>query len=491
MSPHAEGGATASADSDAPVTEGGPLPAAIVDLTRGHLVAVNQALANRVGCPPAELIGADHLALFHPDSRAVAAEIAGLVRARGAVTLDGLRLADAPSAAHTVSVRAVLQARSGPGPQAHLVFTETGERMRLESALARARRLEASGRAAVSVAHDLDDLLAVIDMAAFRIEASTPAAVADAVTSLALIHEAVREATQLTCRLREAAVTERDPDHVSVHLSGVVAAMEGALRELVAPARLRLRLDPAAWPCPLPAPAARAVVTALARAATGVPAPVDSVVVELDNLAASGDGTSDVLILRVRADRRGVTAQPAGGGFEPAPPEEAGFELASVRAAVVACGGQLFVCTTPGTSPLFEVRLPRCRRERGVAAGDGDDAPVVMVAEDEPTIRAMVVRWLRDRGYRVLEAQDGPTALEVAAAPGVRIDLLLSDVVMPGMSGPELALRLRGTRPTLRVLFMSAHTSGELSWSEPADGPLLEKPFLGADLVARVAAALT
>ena len=490
MSAHVGAGATGSPDGETPANEGRSFSAATVDLTSGRLVTVSEALATSIGAAPAELVGVDHRSLFHQSSWAVVAEIVRLVQERGAVTLDGLRLVDTAGAAHTVSVCAVLQAHSGAGPRADLVFTDTSERTRLENALARARRLEASGRAAISVAHDLNDLLAVIDMAAFRVEASAPTAPADALTSLALIHEAVREASLLTRRLQEAAAVERDPGPGSTHLRGVVADMESALRELVSPARLRLRLEPAVWPCLLPAQTARAVVTALVRAATSLPDVVESVLVEINNVASSGDGAADVVVLRVRADRQGTAAQPPGGTFEPLSSDVASSELASARAAVDAVGGQLFVYTMRGTLPLFEVRLPRSGRRGGARAGD-EELPVVLVAEDEPTIRAMVVRWLRDRGYRVLEAPDGPTALALAAAPEVRIDLLLSDVVMPEMSGPELAQRLRGTRPTMRVLFMSAHTTGELQWSEPADGPLLEKPFLGPDLVARVAAALT
>jgi len=145
-------------------------------------------------------------------------------------------------------------------------------------------------------------------------------------------------------------------------------------------------------------------------------------------------------------------------------------------------------------------------RERGLVARGDDEARAasqgadassaaharvsVLVVEDEPTIRAMIVRWLRERGYETHEASDGVAALERVHSAGLEVDLLLTDVVMPGLSGPDLARALRAERPSLRVLMMSAHAPCELCCGEVADAPMLEKPFLARALVARVEQAL-
>lgn len=120
----------------------------------------------------------------------------------------------------------------------------------------------------------------------------------------------------------------------------------------------------------------------------------------------------------------------------------------------------------------------------------GDRRPAVLVVEDEPTIRSMIARWLRDRGFGVLEAADGPLALAALAGHEGPLDLLLTDVVMPGLGGQELARLLQAERPSLRVLFMSAHAPYGASWEDEVPGPMLEKPFLADALVRAVRAAL-
>lgn len=116
----------------------------------------------------------------------------------------------------------------------------------------------------------------------------------------------------------------------------------------------------------------------------------------------------------------------------------------------------------------------------------------ILVAEDESGVRGPVRRILRAHGYAVLEAADGGEALELAARHQGDIDLLLTDVVMPGVGGAELARRLRETRPGIRILFMTGFspeavaTHGVLA----PDSSLLQKPFTVEELVRRVRAVL-
>jgi DNA-binding response OmpR family regulator len=112
----------------------------------------------------------------------------------------------------------------------------------------------------------------------------------------------------------------------------------------------------------------------------------------------------------------------------------------------------------------------------------------VLVAEDEEGVRSPVRRILAAHGYRVLEAPDGPTALALAAGHEGQIDLLLTDVVMPGMSGGELARQLRRQRTRLRVMFMSGY-SNEAVATHGALSPgsvFLQKPFTVEELVTRL-----
>jgi len=128
---------------------------------------------------------------------------------------------------------------------------------------------------------------------------------------------------------------------------------------------------------------------------------------------------------------------------------------------------------------------------RAQPSGSGE-AETVLVAEDEPGVRAPVRRILAAHGYRVLEAEDGAAALRIAEGHHGAIDLLLTDVVMPGMNGGELAHRMRSVRTGIRVVFMSAYSSeavanhGVLS----PGAAFLQKPFTIEELVARLRDAL-
>jgi DNA-binding response OmpR family regulator len=114
--------------------------------------------------------------------------------------------------------------------------------------------------------------------------------------------------------------------------------------------------------------------------------------------------------------------------------------------------------------------------------------PTVLVAEDEPGVRGSVRRILLAHGFSVIEAADGEQALVVAAAYPRRIDLLLTDVVMPGIGGAELALRLRQERPGVRILFMTGYSvEAVANHGVLAPGTtLLQKPFTVNELVGRV-----
>jgi DNA-binding response OmpR family regulator len=118
--------------------------------------------------------------------------------------------------------------------------------------------------------------------------------------------------------------------------------------------------------------------------------------------------------------------------------------------------------------------------------------PTILLVDDEESLRTPLARVLRRRGYLVLEAGDGVEALEVAAQHAAGIDLLLSDVMMPRMSGRQLAERLRATHPSLVVLFMSGYTEETVESLEldPARASIIDKPFSLVDLLARVEALL-
>jgi CheY-like chemotaxis protein len=166
-----------------------------------------------------------------------------------------------------------------------------------------------------------------------------------------------------------------------------------------------------------------------------------------------------------------------------------GLGLATVQGIIRQSGGHVEVRSAPGSGTTFSIYLPRegatgstSPGSAGQAGADGRGSgggEVVLVTEDESAVRAMIVRGLVQAGYRVIEAGNGAEALELAEAHHGRIDVLLTDIVMPRMGGRELVARLAPMRPDMKVLFMSGYSEDAVAQPElfdPKHG-FIEKPF--------------
>src|SRR2546423_5378786 len=121
---------------------------------------------------------------------------------------------------------------------------------------------------------------------------------------------------------------------------------------------------------------------------------------------------------------------------------------------------------------------------------DAADKGTILLVDDEQAVRAIVLKILRRANYNVLEAENGEAALRVAESHPGKIDLVITDMFMPGLRGPEVAQKLAMTRPGLRVLFMSGYADPDLGTAVPAGANFLNKPFSGADLAKTVETAL-
>jgi len=174
--------------------------------------------------------------------------------------------------------------------------------------------------------------------------------------------------------------------------------------------------------------------------------------------------------------------------------EGTGLGLSIVYGIIQQSGGHIRVYAEPGRGATFRLYLPR---EGGPSDERIPEAPreqraeghgTVLLVEDEPSVRKLAVKVLRDCGYVVLEADGAQAALETAAKHEGTIDLLVSDVVMPTISGPELLEKVREKRPRLRALFVSGYTeSAAMRHGVLRPGtPFLEKPFSPATLTRRV-----
>jgi two-component system, cell cycle sensor histidine kinase and response regulator CckA len=174
-----------------------------------------------------------------------------------------------------------------------------------------------------------------------------------------------------------------------------------------------------------------------------------------------------------------------------------GLGLSTVYGIVRQSGGFVHVESEPGHGTTFHVFFPRVLAPSETRVEQPEEAPAsgtetILLAEDEQAVRTLVRRVLARAGYQILEAESGVDALQLARARDGTIDLLLTDVVMPGMSGRELADTLLRERPDLRVLYMSGYTDDAISHHGVLDEDvaLLEKPFAPDTLLRRIRAVL-
>lgn len=175
-------------------------------------------------------------------------------------------------------------------------------------------------------------------------------------------------------------------------------------------------------------------------------------------------------------------------------PWESGLSLATASALVAQCGGRIFAQSAPGAGTVFTICLPPAVSDREITTSDLRGArslsgtETVLLAEDEDSVRAAVRDGLTRLGYRVIDAADGATALERAAAQTGKIDLLVTDVVMPGLSARELAERLLVSHPGLKIIYMSGYSDAAIGDPDASSrgAVFLRKPFSAEALARRV-----
>jgi CheY-like chemotaxis protein len=171
-----------------------------------------------------------------------------------------------------------------------------------------------------------------------------------------------------------------------------------------------------------------------------------------------------------------------------------GLGLATCHGIVKQAGGHITVTSEPGHGTTFRILLPRVEHSAGETAVPAPLPPLrgghetVLIAEDESAVRGLASLTLRAHGYKVLEASTGAEALRIAERGGQDIDLLVSDVVMPVLNGPQLATRFHALRPGTPVLFISGHAETTIAHQGVLDAGVefLAKPFTPDRLARRV-----
>jgi CheY-like chemotaxis protein len=224
----------------------------------------------------------------------------------------------------------------------------------------------------------------------------------------------------------------------------------------------------------------------------------NAVVGDPDALRDPGAQPGEWVQLFVRDTGSGMSAEAQKHLFEPfftTKPrgKGTGLGLATVHGIVNQVGGHLHVKSEPGMGTTIQVCLPRNDGTVGATVEKKEPVPLggtetILVVEDEPAVRATAVRTLRKKGYRVLVAASGQEVRDLADEQVAQLHLVLTDVVMPGLDGREVAKELIQRRPGLRVLFMSGYVADNLEGSNVTDlkSGLLAKPFTAPTLLRRV-----
>jgi two-component system, cell cycle sensor histidine kinase and response regulator CckA len=386
--------------------------------------------------------------------------------------------------------------------------TELTQRKALEEQLRRAQKMEVVGQVAGGVAHDFNNVLTAILGSAtlLRDALATDPALAGEVEQ---IERACARAGGLTRQLL-AFARRQVVEPVSVDLAERLGDLQAMLRRMVG-AAIDLVILPAegTWPTLIdPGQLEQVVANLVVNARDAMPdggkltLTTENQRLEEADLAL-GLPAGDFAVLVVKDTGTGVSALVREHLFEPffstkGKGKGTGLGLATCFGIVQQAGGAIEVTNEPAGGACFRVLLPRTRTPPSPRPGDRGAASLprgterVLLVEDEPMVRAATLRMLEALGYAVSVASNGEEALALAQRSATAFDLLLTDVVMPQMGGPELAARLRADRPALNVVYMSGYVDDALVCSELNErhAAFLQKPFTRAALATRVREAL-
>ncbi|HKO04244.1 MAG TPA: PAS domain S-box protein [Candidatus Acidoferrales bacterium] len=393
---------------------------------------------------------------------------------------------------------AVLLHRTSGRPQVMQgVLYDITDQRRLEDQLRQAQKMEAVGRLAGGVAHDFNNLLMVIQGHTSLLSERLPDSTAER-RSLEQIQKSTERAASLTRQLLAFSRLQVMQPRV-LDLNSVVADMGKMLRRLIGEhIELILRADSGlgrvkADPGQIEQVLLNLVVNARDAMAGGGKLVVETCNLALDEAAARRIPSlqpGSYVVLSVSDTGVGMDPETQSHIFEPffttkEQGKGTGLGLATVYGIVQQSGGQITVYSQPGQGATFRLYFPRVEEpaDRGSGIRPRPKVPkgseTILLAEDETEVRELAREALRRGGYAVLEARDGEEARRLAENYAGPIHLLVTDVVMPNLGGPELASRLLESRPGLKVLYMSGY-SEFISTGHVGLGPLtyfLQKPF--------------
>ncbi len=377
---------------------------------------------------------------------------------------------------------------------------------RIEEQLRQAQKMEAIGRLAGGVAHDFNNLLTVIAGYSDLLVRGLPNGLHG--NAAREIGHAAARAASLTKQLLAFSRKQILQPQV-LDLNAVVAGMEGMLRRLIGEhIALVIVLGSTVGRVLADPNQMELVIMNLAVNARDAMPEGGRLIIETrqSNLdagpAAQASSGGSYAMLQVTDTGQGMDQETMERIFEPFFTTKrfgagTGLGLSTVQGIVEQSGGQVAVESKPGQGTVFRVYLPvtgaaaasTAVQEAEIAAGA---IGTIMVVEDDPALRKLVVTILKSAGYQVFETASGQEAILLSEKLGGPIDILLSDVVMPGLSGPELVGKIRSAHTNLKVLFISGYDADLMSRALPEGNThFLPKPFTPHELLSKIGGLLS
>ena len=473
----------------------------------GKFTFASESYVNVLGFESSELVGRHVFELVHDDDLDEAARAFGqIVGARGGTVQITLRCR------HKDGTWRVLEARARNllhDPAIGGIVSasrDVTQQLALEAELVQAQKMEAMGQLAGGVAHDFNNLLTVITSNVDLIVSAIPSQL-DIHENLTEIRRAAGQAAGLTRQLLNF-TSRRSESPQIVNINEVLTDSQALLQRVVGDqAELRVKTADRATLVKVDRAQLEQVLMNLvfnARDALEEGGVVE-VSTEREKIDTSGPARSgavppgDYSVLAVRDTGAGMTPETRARAFDPFYTTKeigkgTGLGLAMVYTIVKQAGGYIDLQTKRGAGTTFRIYLPRVMSPmatplegtRTIRPKTEDET--VLLVEDEDMVRKVVRRTLVGQGYKVVEAANGTEALELALEDPGRISLVLTDVMMPAMGGPELARRLWAKFPDLKIIFLSGYAPDSMSAESavPAGAVLIEKPFAIEKLATKV-----
>jgi two-component system, cell cycle sensor histidine kinase and response regulator CckA len=475
---------------------------------QGRFMHLNDEWEQALGYPVAELEGRALLDFVHPDDRAATLAVMADLSAEREVLSFTNRYR------HRDGSYRWIEWRSRPaGGVIYASARDVTEQRSMLEHLQQAQKMESVGRLAGGVAHDFNNMLQTI-LGNADLALAKDGLGAEVRECLEDIRNAAQRSANLTRQLLAFARKQTIQPRV-LDLNATIEQMLKMLRRLIGEQiELVWRPSPGLWPVMMdPSQVDQILANLAVNARDAMPEAAGRLTISTYNgtpmMTAEHDRKDwqfcNGVMLVIEDNGCGMPPEVRSHLFEPFFTTKqlgkgTGLGLATIYGIVTQNQGTIHAFSEPGKGARFEICLPRASEAVGSADTDDEETAVgeleghetILLVEDEPSVLALSERILADQGYAVLSAASPDEALALAVAHSGPIDLLLTDIVMPGMNGRELHRRLIDRRPGLRVVFMSGYTANVIAHQGVLDEGVdfLQKPFSRQALAAKVREAL-